>query len=78
MAPMELHSATGLEEMRGAAGRVRDHILTLQEADGVFRAMPHRLFVLTHAHAYACEGLLHAGTLPGDARYLGAARRGVD
>jgi len=77
MALLDLHAATGLDEMRRAAVRACDHALTLQDADGAFWATPDRAFVFTHAHAYACEGLLYAGARLAEARYLDAVRRGV-
>jgi prenyltransferase beta subunit len=77
MALLDLHAATGQEEMRSAARRACDHALTLQDGDGSFWATPERTLVFTHAHAYACEGLLYAGERLGEERYKEAVRRGV-
>lgn len=78
MALLDLHDATGAPEYRAAAMGVCDHTLTLQSLDGGFFSRPAGRYIFTHAHAYACEGLLYAGTLLAERRYLDAARRGIE
>jgi len=77
IALLELHAATGREEYRRAAERVCDYTLALQSTDGAFRSRPGSPDVFTHAHAYACEGLLYSGVILGEDRFKAAARKGV-
>ncbi|HET6373807.1 MAG TPA: prenyltransferase/squalene oxidase repeat-containing protein, partial [Candidatus Polarisedimenticolia bacterium] len=77
IALLELHALSGGEQWREAAVRACDHVLTLQAPDGAFWSVPDRRYVFTHAHCYACEGLLFAGELLGEERFTAAARRGI-
>jgi Squalene-hopene cyclase C-terminal domain len=72
-----LHATTGREQFREAADQACRYTLTLQDADGAFWNRPERLSVFTHAHCYACEGLLYAGQALGEPTYTVAAQRGV-
>jgi squalene-hopene cyclase-like protein len=74
---LELHAITGREQFREAAARACLYTLTLQDTDGAFWNRPDRLSVFTHAHCYACEGLLYAGHVLGEPGYMAAARRGI-
>jgi len=74
---LELHAITGREQFREAAARACRYTLTLQDTDGAFWDRPNRPSVFTHAHCYACEGLLYAGHVLGEAGYMAAARRGI-
>jgi hypothetical protein len=78
MALLELHDVTAIPELRAAAVGVCDHTLRLQDPDGGFFSRPSRRYIFTHAHGYACEGLIHAGTLLAEGRYLESARRGIE
>ena len=78
IALLELHAASGNEEYRRAARRVCEHTLTLQASDGAFRCGPEVPYIFSHAHAYACEGLLYAGAILGEERFTLAAHRGID
>jgi len=75
---LELHAMTGREQFREAADRACRYTLSLQDADGAFWSRPDRSGVFTHAHCYACEGLLFAGHALGEARYTAAAGRGIE
>ncbi len=77
IALLELHAMTGGEELRDAAIKACQHTLTLQASDGAFWSTSEKRCVFTHAHCYACEGLLFAGSLLGEDRFTAAARRGV-
>jgi uncharacterized protein YyaL (SSP411 family) len=74
---LELHAITGREQFREAAARACRYTLTLQDTDGAFWNRPNQLSVFTHAHCYACEGLLYAGHVLGEPGYMAAARRGI-
>jgi hypothetical protein len=74
---LELHAMTGREQFREAASRVCRYTLSLQDTDGAFWSRPDRREVFTHAHCYACEGLLFAGHGLGESRYTTAAGRGI-
>ncbi len=78
MALLELHAATGEPAWREAAARACDYTMTLQTPDGAFQAVPSDTEVFTHAHCYACEGLLYAGHRLSVARCSAAARRGIE
>lgn len=78
MAFLELYAMTGREHFRDAASRTCEYTLTLQAPDGAFWSRPDRRHVFTHAHCYACEGLLYSGSFLGEARYTAAARRGIE
>lgn len=75
---LEVYATTGLERFREAASRTCAHALTLQAPDGAFWSRPDRRSVFTHAHCYACEGLLYSGRILGDARFTTAAHRGIE
>jgi len=75
---LELHAMTGREQFREAADRACRYTLSLQDADGAFWSRPDRSGVFTHAHCYACEGLLFAGHALGEAGYTAAAGRGIE
>ena len=78
IALLELHAMKGGEDFRDAAVKACEHALTLQASDGAFWSTHARQTVFTHAHCYACEGLLFAGSVLGDDRFLAAARRGIE
>jgi prenyltransferase beta subunit len=78
IALLELHAASGREEYRRAALKVCEHTLALQAPDGAFWSGPGARYVFSHAHAYACEGLLFAGAILREERFAVAARRGID
>ncbi len=78
MALLELHASTGGEPWRDAAIRACDYTMTLQTQDGAFQAVPGDPEVFTHAHCYACEGLLFAGKRLSVERFVAGARRGVE
>ena len=77
MALLKIAEATGETSYDEAGRRVCDYTLNLQDADGLFWAMPSKDFVFTHAHCYACEGFLSAGAYTGDERYTEAALKGI-
>lgn len=77
IALLEVHAAGGRDELRRAALQACNHTLSLQAPDGAFWSTPERREVFTHAHCYACEGLLYAGSVLGEERFLAAARKGV-
>lgn len=72
---LKLANVTKTDHYRTAAMHVCDWVLTLQQADGAFRATETEQQVLSHTHCYATEGLLFAHYWLGDQRYLDAARR---
>ena len=73
IALLEMHAATGREEYRQAASKVCERTLSLQAPDGAFWSGPAARYVFSHAHAYACEGLLYAGIVLGEQRFCDAA-----
>jgi len=77
IALLELRALTGEDRYRDAAARCCDHTISLQDGDGAFFCTPRRDEVFTHAHAYACEGLLYAGRALGEGRYVSAAELGA-
>jgi prenyltransferase beta subunit len=74
---LELHAMTGREQFREAAARACRYTIGLQDTDGAFWSRPNRRGVVTHAHCYACEGLLYAGHALGEPGYTAAAGRGI-
>jgi prenyltransferase beta subunit len=74
---LELHAMTGREQFREAAARACRYTLSLQDTDGAFCSRPDRRYIFTHAHCYACEGLLYAGHALGEPAYTAAAGRGI-
>ena len=77
LALLKLAAVTQLNELKEAALAVCNYTLTLQDEKGMFWSMPSRNFVFTHAHCYACEGLLAAGTFTGNQQYTDAALTGI-
>jgi uncharacterized protein YyaL (SSP411 family) len=77
MALLKVDEAVGTGAFTEAARRACDYALRLQDADGFFWALPSRRFVFTHAHCYACEGLLSAGAYLEEERYTRAALKGI-
>jgi len=78
IALLELHAATGEPALLRAAEAVCERTLALQAEDGAFWCSPSARYVFSHAHAYACEGLLYAGTVLDAGRLTDSARRGID
>lgn len=78
IALLEVHAAAGRDEDRRAAVKICERTLELQAADGAFRCGPLTRHVFTHAHSYACEGLLFAGKLLGEERFVRAALSGIE
>jgi uncharacterized protein YyaL (SSP411 family) len=72
---LKLGAQTGQARYTEAARRVCDWVMGLQDADGAFRANERVAEIFSHPHCYACEGLLYAGFVLGDDRYLDAVRR---
>lgn len=58
---LKLYQLTGESRFRDAAEAVCNWVISLQDATGAFWANEKRLYVNTHAHCYAVEGLLYAG-----------------
>src|SRR5207249_2965868 len=77
IALLELHAVTRETHFQEAARRVCSYTLTLQDSDGFVWSTPEREYVFTHAHAYACEGLIHAGSALGEPKFTEAAGRGI-
>ncbi|MBI3447361.1 MAG: terpene cyclase/mutase family protein [Acidobacteria bacterium] len=77
IALLQLHALTGEDRYREAASRCCDHTISLQDGDGAFFCTARRDEVFTHAHAYACEGLIYAGRALGESLYVAAAERGA-
>ncbi len=73
----ELWVLTGEEGFRLAAARTCESAGRLQRADGAFWATRERSYVFSHAHCYACEGLLYVGSLLQRGDLEEAASRGV-
>jgi len=78
IALLELHAVTKETHCQEAARRVCAYTITLQEGDGFVWSTPGRDYVFTHAHAYACEGLIHAGSALGEPRFTEAATKGIE
>ncbi len=78
LALLELHSLCGDRAYLDAAVGACEAVMRLQDQDGAFWSTPAKEEVFTHAHAYACEGLLYAGTVLQENRLLGAARKGIE
>jgi uncharacterized protein YyaL (SSP411 family) len=73
---LKLGRITGDTRYTGAAKRVCDWVLGLQDNEGAFRATEQLRQVVSHPHCYATEGLLFANHALGtEERYLKAARR---
>ena len=77
MALLKLATASGDTRFELSARNVCDYTLNLQADEGLFWSMPSKNFVFTHAHCYACEGLLSAGAYTGEQKYSDAALKGI-
>lgn len=75
---LKLNQATGEDRFLKAATQVCDWVISLQDADGSFRATERLQQVVTHSHCYATEGLLYAYFILGNDKYLKAARQAGD
>jgi uncharacterized protein YyaL (SSP411 family) len=78
LALLELYRKTGRTQFREAAIRACDYAMGLQASDGAFWAVPKRDYVFTHAHCYACEGLLYTGQVAEEPRFVRAAEKGIE
>lgn len=72
---LKLYTATQETRYADAARRVCDWVLSLQDADGAFRANERVQEIFSHPHCYTTEGLLYAYYVLREDRYLDAARR---
>jgi hypothetical protein len=77
---LELFEATGERAFRDAGARNIESALGRQLANGWFtgNCLDNDEAPLTHTIAYATRGVLEAGALLGEERYLNAARRAAD
>lgn len=59
-----------------AAQKVCDWVIKLQNPNGAIRANNWMKRTVSHSHCYAAEGLLYAGTILHNDRYISAAKKG--
>lgn len=70
---LKLFDVTGDASFKVSATEVCDWVLHLQKGNGAFVATEGELYVFTHAHCYATEGLLYAHLSLNNQKYLDAA-----
>ena len=75
---LKLSRATGDQRYETAARKVCEWALSLQDADGSFRASEMLHQVVSLSHCYAAEGLLYAHFALDDEKYLRAAVRAAE
>lgn len=78
IALLKLWQMTGEERWRTAARLTLDWVCGLQEPAGGFPWHAGAPRIMSHTHCYATEGLLYAGLVLGDERYLMAGVRGAE
>jgi SAM-dependent methyltransferase len=78
IALLKLWRLTNQLHWRDAALRVLDWVCKLQGVRGDFPQRAGAPYCMTHTHCYATEGLLYAGLVLGEERYLTAGIRGAE
>lgn len=78
IALLKLWHLTGHEHWKDAACRTLDWVCTIQGLRGDFPQWQMAPLCMTHTHCYATEGLLYAGLILDNDRYLTAGIRGAE
>ena len=78
IALLKLWHLTGDEHWRDVACRTLDWVCTIQGVRGDFPQWQKAPLSMTHTHCYATEGLLYAGLILDNERYLTAGIRGAE
>jgi len=75
---LKLWRLTGESHWRDAVRRTLDWVCGLQDARGAFPQWAGAPSSMSHTHCYATEGLLYAGLILGEERYLMAGVRAAE